>query len=59
MSYRNLLLYSAATPQYDDEKDTWDKKLDANNPDNFTADGEDGGEDEESGEEHEVLVKNF
>lgn len=59
MSYRNLLLYSAATPQYDDEKDTWDKKLDANNPDNFTTDGENVGEDEGSGEEHEVLVKDF
>lgn len=36
MSYRNLLLYSAATPQFDDEKEKeWNPKLDANNPDNF------------------------
>lgn len=36
MSYVNLMLYSAATPQFDDEKDTWDEKFDANNPDNFS-----------------------
>lgn len=36
MSYVNLMLYSAATPQFDDEKDTWDDKFDANNPDNFS-----------------------
>ena len=35
MSYANLLLYSAATPQYDDEKDDWDDSIDANNPSNF------------------------
>ncbi len=35
MSYKNLLLYAAAIPQYDDEKDNWNPKLDANNPDNF------------------------
>lgn len=35
MSYENLLLYSAATPQYDDEKDDWDKSIDANDPNNF------------------------
>ena len=38
ISYENLLLYSAATPLYDDEKDEddgWDESLDANNPDNF------------------------
>lgn len=35
MSYENLLLYSAATPMYDDEKDEWDKSLDANDPNNF------------------------
>ena len=35
MSYENLLLYTAATPQYDDEKDEWDDSIDANNPDNF------------------------
>lgn len=42
MSYRNLLLYSAATPQYDDEKQPeWDASKDANNPDNFKAKGGD------------------
>ena len=36
VSYRNLLLYSAATPQFDDEKSPkWDASKDANNPDNF------------------------
>ena len=35
MSYQNLLMYSAATPHYDDEKDEWDDSIDANNPDNF------------------------
>ncbi len=40
MSYENLLLYSAATPQYDDEKDYWDESIDANDPGNF-ADGTD------------------
>lgn len=35
MSYENLLLYSKATPCYDDEKDEWDEALDANNPNNF------------------------
>lgn len=35
ISYENLLLYSKATPCYDDEKDKWDASLDANNPDNF------------------------
>jgi hypothetical protein len=39
MSYENLLLYSAATPLYDDEKDNWDDSIDANNP---TTDFEDG-----------------
>lgn len=29
------MLYTRATPQFDDEKDTWDKQKDANNPDNF------------------------
>ena len=57
MSYRNLLLYSAATPQFDDEKgdkkDNWDPKLDANNPDNFkpaktaTTDSKDSSKEEE------------
>lgn len=35
MTYENLIMYSAATPQFDDEKDEWDDSLDANNPDNF------------------------
>ena len=56
MSYRNLLLYSAATPQFDDEKGEkkdWNPKLDANNPDNFkpakaaTTDSNDSEEEEE------------
>ena len=56
MSYRNLLLYSAATPQFDDEKGKdkeWNPKLDANNPDNFkpakaaTTDSNDSEEEEE------------
>lgn len=56
MSYRNLLLYSAATPQYDDEKaKDWDESKDANNPDNFkikkkqtvSSDTTDSGEEEE------------
>lgn len=39
MSWQNLVMYSAATPMFDDEKDDeldidWDR-LDANNPDNF------------------------
>ena len=36
MSYENLLLYSTATPQYDDGKDDWDDSIDANNPKNFS-----------------------
>lgn len=30
------MMYSAAMPQFDDEKDTWDDDFDANNPDNFS-----------------------
>lgn len=46
MSYRNLLLYSAATPQFDDEKKSkWDASKDANNPDNFKT--KEGGIEEE------------
>ena len=41
MSYQNLLMYSAATPHYDDEKDEWDDSIDANNPDNFKNTNED------------------
>lgn len=35
MSYENITLYIAATPQYDDVKDDWNPELDANNPNNF------------------------
>jgi hypothetical protein len=35
MSYENILMYTAATPSYNDEKDEWDDSIDANNPDNF------------------------
>lgn len=35
ISFANLALYSAAMPRFDDEKDEWDDKLDACNPDNF------------------------
>ena len=35
MGYQNLLMYSMATPHYDDVKDDWDDSIDANNPDNF------------------------
>lgn len=35
MSYENLLMYSAATPQYDDEKaPEWDASKDASDPAN-------------------------
>lgn len=40
MGYLNLLMYSAATPRYDDEKDDWDPSIDANNPDNFNNEEE-------------------
>lgn len=36
ISFANLMLYSAAMPVYNTEKDTWDDKLDANNPKNFS-----------------------
>lgn len=40
-SYANLLLYSAATPQYDDEDNDWDTSKDANIPSNYKQiDGE-------------------
>lgn len=36
LSYENLIMYSCAAPHYDDVKEeTWDDRLDANNPDNF------------------------
>ena len=35
ISHENLVLYTKATPFYDDEKDEWDDSLDANNPENF------------------------
>lgn len=35
-SWQNLMLYTAATPAYDDvEEKEWDERLDANNPANF------------------------
>lgn len=41
ISYENLIMYSAATPQYDDEKEPeWDSTKDANNPDNFKERGD-------------------
>lgn len=40
-SYKNLLLFSAATPQFDDEEDKWDSKIDANDPDNFRNESND------------------
>lgn len=47
-SYANLSLYSAATPQFDDEQPPeWDAALDANNPDNFNND------------EEEIFVKDY
>ena len=35
MSYLNCIMYTAATPLYDDVEDNWDDKKDANNPANF------------------------
>ena len=60
MSYKNLLLYSAAIPQYDDEEDEWDPKLDANNPVNFnkhktTYHEADKDKDDNVGEEEEFI----
>lgn len=40
ISYANLVLYTKATPYYDDEKDDWDDSIDANNPDNFSNNNE-------------------
>lgn len=65
MSYRNLLLYSAATPQFDDEKGKdkeWDPKLDANNPDNFKpakAASTDTDNKDSSEEEEEEFIKDI
>lgn len=56
MSYKNLLLYSAAIPQFDDEKDTWDPKLDANNPDNFNNKTN---TDSTDAEEEEEFIKEY
>ena len=36
ISHANLVLYTRATPYYDDEKNEWDESIDANNPNNFT-----------------------
>lgn len=36
ISYDNIIMYSAATPQYDDKKEPeWDATKDASNPGNF------------------------
>lgn len=46
MSYANVILYSRATPTYEDikegkeKKKKWDDSLDANNPGNFSIEGE-------------------
>lgn len=47
MSYRNLIMYTLATPSFasrdsgaDDGRQEWDDSLDANNPDNFNDDEE-------------------
>lgn len=40
MSYQNIIMYGAATPSYDDEKDDFDDSIDANNPDNFKTNDE-------------------
>lgn len=58
MSYKNLLLYAAAIPQYDDEKDTWDPKLDANNPDNFNN-NTDSLEAADNDDEEEEFIKEY
>lgn len=66
MSYKNLLLYSAAIPQYDDEEDEWDPKLDANNPVNFrrqsdttTTNTNNEYEDTQEVEEEEEFIKEY
>lgn len=41
ISYANLVMYGAAVPSFDDEKDDWDDSIDANNPDNFKNSDED------------------
>lgn len=41
ISYANLIMYGAAVPSFDDEKDDWDDSIDANNPDNFKNSDED------------------
>lgn len=41
MSFTNLIMYGAAIPMYDDEKEDqpeFDKSLDANDPSNFSED---------------------
>lgn len=48
ISYENLLLYSKATPCYDDAKDDWDASIDANDPGNFNN---------KDGNEEEVFVR--
>lgn len=63
MSYKNLLLYAAAIPQYDDEEDNWDPKLDANNPDNFNTKTKNkprkANDDNDEDEEEEEFIKEY
>lgn len=61
MSYKNLLLYAAAIPQYDDEEDNWDPKLDANNPDNFNTKNKPrkANDDNDEDEEEEEFIKEY
>lgn len=49
VSYENLLLYSKATPCYDDVKDDWDDSIDANDPGNFNK--------KQDNDEEEVFVR--
>ena len=40
-SYESLIMYGAATPQWDDEKEeAWDMSKDASEPGNFELNGE-------------------
>ena len=51
ISYKNLMMYGYASPNYDDDenddKPEWDESLDANNPDNFKSKDGDGDDEEE------------
>lgn len=41
ISYKNLALFNAATPHYDDVEDEWDDRIDACNDANIDEDGDD------------------